>query len=281
MAMAVKWKRRFLQSQIYWATLAFLLWPTSAFAFEPKVSFTVRETAFIVPSDGGWALNQWSDAAGVSEPANAAQMRALINNIWSDVVHSWRMRAVPGVREGAPPQLNIVSKVAPHHCYGIYISAGPVYCSGNGTIFVSIDELWRLAERFGDRSDAALSFLIAHEFGHHVQLINHRFGELARLINEAPERRREYSQRFELEADCLAGVWASHSTSFAADENTRRDIIAALDLVGDDTVQLAAFGTADPSTFWHGTSAQRARWFMIGLQYKTLEACDVLNANQY
>ena len=280
--MAVKRKLRFLnQSQVYWAALVVLLWPLGAFAFEPKVSFAPHETAFVVPSDGGWSQSQWSEAASVSEPANASQMRALINNIWRDVVHSWRMRAVPGVPQGPAPQLNIVNKVAPGHCYGLYISAGPVYCTGNGTIFVSIEEMTRLAERFGERSDAALSFLIAHEFGHHLQLINHRFGELARLVNEAPERRREYSQRFELEADCLAGVWASHSASFAADENTRREIIASLDLIGDDAVQLAAFGTADPSTFWHGTSAQRARWFMIGQQNKTLEACNVLNANEY
>lgn len=280
--MAVQRERCFRsQSQFFLAALICLLWPAVAFSFEARTSFTARETAFVVPAAANWSESQWSDAASVSEPANAAQMRALINNIWRDVVHSWRMSAVPGVREGASPQLNIVSKVAATHCYGIYISAGPVYCTGNGTIFVSIDEMTRLAGDFGERSDAALSFLIAHEFGHHVQLINHRFGELARLINEAPERQREYSLRFELEADCLAGVWASHSLSFAAAENTRREIIAALDLVGDDKVQLAAFGAADPSTYWHGTSAQRARWFMIGQQYKSVEACDVLNADNY
>ena len=280
--MAVKRERRFPnQWQFYWAALACLLMPIPADAYEAKTSFSSRQTALVLPAAGVWSESQWSEAASVPEPANSAQMRALINNIWRDVVHSWRLHATPGVREGASPQLNIVSKVAATHCYGIYISAGPVYCTGNGTIFVSIDEMTRLAGRFGERADAALSFLIAHEFGHHVQLINHRFGELARLINEAPDRRREYSLRFELEADCLAGVWASHSTSFASDENTRREITAALELVGDDTVQLAAFGTADPSTYWHGTSAQRARWFMIGQQYKSLEACDVLNANDY
>ena len=264
------------------ALLFLSILPAYTFALETKAQLTGRDAAgSVVPAAVEWSQSQWSDAASFPEPANAAQMRALINNIWRDVVQSWRLRAVPGVREGASPQLNIVSKVAAGHCYGIYISAGPVYCTGNGTIFVSIDEMTRLADRFGERADAALSFLIAHEFGHHVQLINHRFGELARLVSDAPERRREYSLRFELEADCLAGVWASHSTSFAASESTQNNIIEALDLVGDDKVQLAAFGTADPSTYWHGTSAQRARWFMIGKQYESPQVCDVLNANDY
>lgn len=216
------------------------------------------------------------------EPAKAEHMRALLNNIWKDVNDVWVRH--PGLNFGAKtaPQLNIVAKVSGAHCYGIYISAGPVYCTGNGTVFASLDELDRIAVRFGAKADAGLAFLIAHEYGHHIQLINGRFGLVRQLIREAPERRRDLSLRFELEADCLAGVWAARSRTFAAGAETRTDILSSLDAAGDDSAQRAAFGFADPSTFWHGSSAQRAHWFMAGLEAADdLEACNAMTAVEY
>jgi uncharacterized protein len=216
------------------------------------------------------------------EPAKAEHMRALLNNIWKDVNDVWVR--LPGLNISAKivPQLNIVAKVSGAHCYGIYISAGPVYCTGNGTVFASLDEFDRIAARFGAKADAGLAFLVAHEYGHHIQLINGRFGLVRQLIRDAPERRREISLRFELEADCLAGVWAARSRTFAAGAETRSDILSSLDAVGDDAAQRAVFGIADPSTFWHGSSAQRARWFMAGLEAgDDLEACNAISAVAY
>lgn len=239
------------------------------------------------PETQGGGDRAQSDVAMVehgqaAEPANAAQMRALINNIWADVSRSWRTMAAGGLSEdSAPPHVNIVPKVSAAHCYGLYVGAGPVYCSGNGTVFVSLDEMTRLGDRFGAMADAGIAFLIAHEFGHHVQFVNGRFDLLARMVREEPERRRELSVRFELEADCLAGMWAVQSPTFAAGETTRTEMLTSLNLVGDDKVQLAAFGTADPTTFWHGTSDQRTRWFLAGQHAANLEGCDVLSAAPY
>lgn len=247
----------------------------ASIAFEPETPEPPAQAALIVPSPS-------RDRAQSGETANASHMRALVSNIWNDVNAVWQTMPAMGMGRGPVPHLNLVPKVSAAHCYGIYISSGPVYCTGNGTVFASLDELMRLANRLGAKADAGLAFLIAHEFGHHIQLVNGRFGIVRHKILEEPSRQREISLRFELEADCLAGVWAARSRTFAAGETTRSDIVASLDLMGDDTVQVAAFGAADPSTFWHGTSVQRAHWFMTGLHASDdLEACSALTADRF
>ncbi len=247
----------------------------ASIAFEPETPEPPAQAALIVPSPS-------RDSAQSGETANASHMRALVSNIWNDVNAVWQTMPAMGMGRGPVPHLNLVPKVSAAHCYGIYISSGPVYCTGNGTVFASLDELMRLANRLGAKADAGLAFLIAHEFGHHIQLVNGRFGIVRHKILEEPSRQREISLRFELEADCLAGVWAARSRTFAAGETTRSDIVASLDLMGDDTVQVAAFGAADPSTFWHGTSVQRAHWFMTGLHASDdLEACSALTADRF
>jgi predicted metalloprotease len=102
------------------------------------------------------------------------------------------------------------------------------------------------------------------------------------MMREAPERRRELAMRFELEADCLAGVWAGLSHGIAASETVRAELLSSLTMIGDDRVQVAALGgTPDPANFWHGTSKQRSRWFVIGLEAHHAEACDVLSATSF
>ncbi|MEQ1652358.1 MAG: neutral zinc metallopeptidase [Hyphomicrobium sp.] len=225
--------------------------------------------------------------AGVSAPSQGAlpaseqsvRIKGMIADAWADATATWSGVLGDRIYQSDVPQINFVSAVRASHCYGLYISPGPVYCSGNTTVFVSVANMEDLAKRIPGIGDAGLAFLVAHELGHHVQKLTGRFRVLSALARATPYHQRELALRFELEADCLAGVWASKSPKFAASEGSRAAMIASLDAIGDDRILASPGGTVDPARFTHGSSEQRVRWFKEGLDRGTVDACDVLSAN--
>jgi uncharacterized protein len=253
-----------------------------------------RTAIHLVASLTALAFASASGSAGViAEPAAAMQpvkpaadpvvqdrIRKMIATAWDDASVTWDSILGSRLYEREPPQINFVTAVRASHCYGLYISAGPVYCFGNNTVFVSLDEMQRLDARITALGEPGLVFLVAHELGHHVQKITGRFRALQALVRSSPWLQRELSLRFELEADCLAGVWAGKSKAFEGSSAVRTGILASLDAIGDDKVQQSAASVPDPSTFTHGTSAQRTHWFKVGIEGGTPEACSVLEATE-
>lgn len=214
--------------------------------------------------------------------AREMRMRTLIANAWHDATTTWNEILGTRLYESDLPQINFVAAVRPSHCYGLYVGTGPVYCSGNNTVFVSLAEMDRLSSRLGSAADEGYAFLVAHELGHHVQKILGRFRVLSALMRESPQLQRELVIRFELEADCLAGVWAGNSPAYAKDESVRAGILGALDAIGDDKARSSGTGQLiDPAQFTHGTSEQRTRWYLIGYQNRQIDACNVLEAAEY
>lgn len=213
----------------------------------------------------------------LSQPTEFA-MRAAIAAAWSDATATWNDILGSRAYDSDIPQINFVKAIRPSHCYGLYVGTGPVYCSGNNTVFVSTEEMQRLAERLGTTAEAGMAFLVAHELGHHVQKITGRFRALQSMAREQPNNIRQLSIRFELEADCLAGVWAGNSPVFARTDAVKSGILGTLDAIGDDKVRASEGKAADPATFTHGTSEQRLKWYTIGLQRREIAACSVLEA---
>lgn len=256
-----------------WVMLALTLGLGLAAIPGESVAGEVSETPRATPTAAG--------PADEPETPLQAALRGLITRVWADASETWA-GIYPGLpRDRLIPRINFVPKVSAAHCYGLYISAGPVYCSGNGTVFIGLEEAERLSGRFEGLGEPVLEVLVAHEFGHHLQMLAGRFVTLSRMMREAPERRRELAMRFELEADCLAGVWAGTSHGLGASQNARAEFLSSLTMIGDDRVQIAALGAPDPSNFWHGTSEQRARWFVIGLEAHRADACDALTAKSF
>ena len=109
--------------------------------------------------------------------------------------------------EVAAVSVRFVSRLAPINCYGLYTGDGPAYCSGNRTVFVGTAAANRLMAKFGPQAEAGITFLIGHEIGHHIQNLNGRFHALSQAIYSSPDDGPDYVRRFELQADCLAGVW--------------------------------------------------------------------------
>ncbi len=152
-------------------------------------------------------------------------------------------------------------------CGGATSAVGPHYCPLDQTVYIDLDFFAELERRFGGGGgDFAEAYVIAHEVGHHVQNILGIMDEVRSLQRQDPGRANDYSVSLELQADCLAGVWAN---AIFARGNVLEpgDIEEALDAaaaVGDDRIQEATSGQINPERWTHGSSRQRVEWFSAG-----------------
>lgn len=158
-------------------------------------------------------------------------------------------------------------------------ATGPFYCPADGKVYVDLAFFDELRTNFGAPGEFAQAYVLAHEIGHHVQ---HELGldrQVRTLQDRYPSERNALSVKLELQADCLAGVWA-HTTG-------QRKLIDASDIdaglraaaaVGDDRLQRMSTGHVSPDSFTHGSSEDRMAWFRRGLETGDITACDTFNS---
>jgi uncharacterized protein len=173
------------------------------------------------------------------------------------------------------PKLVLFRDSVQSACGAANSAVGPFYCPGDHKLYIDLSFYQELKQRFQAPGDFAMAYVIAHEVGHHVQTLLHSGDE----ASPAEKRTNEYSVRFELQADYLAGVWAHYAEGKGyLEKGDLEEALNAANAVGDDNIQKKAQGYVVPESFTHGTSDQRERWFNKGFKNGTLEGGDTFNA---
>ena len=199
-----------------------------------------------------------------------AQVLAETEEVWRDEF----------ARRGAryeEPTLVLFTGATQSGCGFAQAQVGPFYCPPDRRIYIDLDFMAELQRRLRAGGDFAAAYIIAHEVGHHVQNLVGVLGRVEQARRSQGEAASNAMQvRVELQADCLAGVWArrAHETRNILEQGDIEEGMNAAAAVGDDRIQRAGQGHVAPETFTHGTSAQRVSWFRRGLESGRLEACD-------
>ena len=181
-----------------------------------------------------------------------------------------------------PAVITFYTSDTPTGCGEGQSSAGPFYCPNDQRIYLDLSFFNQLADQFGAPGQFAQAYVIAHEFGHHIQyLLGTMDKEQAALQGSGAKGASGASVRLELQADCYAGVWA-YQANQSFDILQNGDVeqgLKAASAVGDDTLEKQSQGYAVPDSFTHGTSAQRMRWFNRGLAHGNMDDCDTFGAS--
>lgn len=186
-------------------------------------------------------------------------------------------------RPYTPPVLVLFSGATPSPCGNASGATGPFYCPLDRKLYLDTAFFATLERQLGAGGDFAAAYVVAHEVGHHVQDelgILAKTTDIRRQLSEAQAN--EVSVRVELQADCLAGIWARQaSENFGTIQpGDFEEALQAARQIGDDTLQRNAGQRPMPHTFTHGTSEQRQRWFARGLQSGQIADCDTFSARQ-
>lgn len=191
---------------------------------------------------------------------------------WDSLFRDQLGRAYP------QPRLVLFSGAVSSGCGPADAGMGPFYCPADSQVYLDASFFGELSRRFGAPGDFAAAYVIAHEVGHHVQNVLGISGEVEKARRAAGEAQgNALSVRLELQADCLAGVWAFHNRALLEPGDIEEGLRAA-QAIGDDTLQREAGMGVNPERFTHGTSAQRMRWLQRGLEAGEVQACDTFAA---
>lgn len=161
-------------------------------------------------------------------------------------------------------------------CGGADAAMGPFYCPRDRKVYLDLGFFDELKTKLGAKGgDFAEAYVIAHEYGHHVQdVLGIEKRTRAQMEND-PSQQNALSVRLELQADCLAGVWGHEAYGEGKVSNSEiADAMDAAAAVGDDRIQKRARGSVNPDSFTHGSSAERQRWFQQGMTSGSADSCD-------
>ncbi len=218
--------------------------------------------------------SQYSQAA----PSSPGQDRSaqLVSFVLDDVQKTWTTLLPQQTgKQYRRAKLVLFNRYTQSGCGVAKSQTGPFYCPADEKVYIDLSFWNELRQLGGSTADFAQAYVIAHELGHHVQDILGIEQQVTQLSSQNPSEGNRLSVDLELQADCLAGVWAHNSAQRGIVENS--DIPAGLQAaaaVGDDHLQKMGGQAVSPESFTHGSSEQRIGWFKQGWQKGTVSACN-------
>lgn len=211
------------------------------------------------------------------------ELAQMVGVIVADTEEAWEQIFREMGREYREPTLVMFTGSTRSACGMGQAAMGPFYCPADQKAYIDLSFYEQMRTRYKAPGDFAQAYVVAHEIGHHVQNLLGISGEVHRMKQQLSKvEGNQLSVRLELQADCLAGVWANRTdkTHGLIEAGDVEEALNAASAIGDDQLQRQSRGTVVPESFTHGTSAQRQRWFRTGLTSGDPDTCDTFNADR-
>ncbi|MDW8322614.1 MAG: neutral zinc metallopeptidase [Burkholderiales bacterium] len=217
----------------------------------------------------------------LAEDPQQERLKEFVAVVLADTEDTWDALLRQAGRQYVRSRLVLFSDSVQSACGFAQSAMGPFYCPADQRLYLDMSFFDDLARRHGAPGDFAQAYVIAHEVAHHVQTllgITARVHAQRQRLGEVEANR--LLMRLELQADCLAGVWAHHADRARGilEQGDLEEALAAVASVGDDRLQQSSRGYVVPDSFTHGSSEQRMRWFVIGARSGDLRQCDTFSA---
>ena len=239
------------------------------------LSLVFRQNFFALFSPSGSSSPQVAD-----RPVDTAGERKeveFISFVLDDAQQTWEKLLPPLGANYRHAKLVLFRDQTESSCGQAESATGPFYCPGDEKVYVDLGFFDELSTKFGAPGEFAQAYVLAHELGHHVQKLTGIERKVRAMQESDPRARNQLSVRLELQADCLAGVWAHSPAHPNLIEKSDVDAgLRAAAAVGDDRLQRMSTGRVSPESFTHGSSAQRSSWFRRGLDSGEFGACNTL-----
>jgi uncharacterized protein len=228
-----------------------------------------------------------TNAPSQSEPYSASpeekRLAEFVSVVLADTEDTWQVLFSGMGKTYEEPKLVLFSEAVESACGMASTAVGPFYCPMDQKVYIDLSFYNDLKNRFGAPGDFAQAYVIAHEVGHHVQNLLGIAEKVQSLRSRASETEaNKLSVMMELQADCLAGVWAYHADRARKilEQGDIEEALNAASSIGDDRMQRQARGHVTPDSFTHGSSAQRVRWFKRGIEAGNVGQCNTFQADR-
>ncbi|MEM8594025.1 MAG: neutral zinc metallopeptidase [Pseudomonadota bacterium] len=228
---------------------------------------------------GGYS--QQMPQSQTSSSAANNELADFVSVVLADTEDTWHMQFQRMGKQYQEPQLVLFTQQVRSACGRAHAASGPFYCPGDRKLYIDLSFYEQLKRQHNAPGDFAQAYVIAHEVAHHVQTLLGISQQVEKVRRRASKQEsNKMLVRLELQADCLAGLWAHHAQKERQilEQGDIEEALNAASQIGDDVLQRQAQGYVVPASFTHGTSEQRMRWFKIGFSQGQLAQCDTFNA---
>jgi uncharacterized protein len=231
----------------------------------------------IAPASDPYIVQQSQRLPSAAENRQADFVSAVL----AETEDTWTEQFAEMGRRYQKPKLVLYSGTVDSACGFAQAAMGPFYCPLDQKVYIDLSFYRDLQARYQAPGDFAQAYVIAHEIGHHVQRQLGITDQVQALQQRSSKTgANQLSVRLELQADCLAGVWAhhAHKERQVLEEGDIEEALNAASQIGDDRMQKRTAGYVVPDSFTHGSSAQRMRWFTQGIKTGDMDQCNTFEA---